>query len=676
MPRLSLLISSVALFTCAAPLAADETAAPATPKITFDEHIRPIFREHCLNCHNQDAKKGDLAIDSYAATMRGGGSGEVVTAGDPDGSRLFALVNHTDTPKMPPEQPKLDDAKLQAIKAWIAGGALENSGSVAKPKKKPAIDLAASAGAGKPSGAPIMPSGLFRQPVVSTLRPGAVTALAASPWAPLIAVGGQKQVLLYNSDTGALLGVLPFPEGLPYVLKFNRSGALLLAGGGTAAKLGRVVVFDVRDGKRVFEVGDELDAVLAADMNENNTLIALGGPSKVVRIFSTADGSIVHELRKHTDWIYSVEFSPDGVLLASADRSAGVFVWEAQTGREFQNLAGHKGAVTDVSWRDDSNVLATASEDGSIKLWEMENGGQIKNWNAHGGGVAAVRFAHDGRLVSTGRDRTTKLWDGNGAQQRAFEALNDIGLKVAVTHDAGRVIAGDWTGDVRVWSCADGNRLAMLPPNPPTLEKLIQAEVAKLAMAQQAVDKAAGELASANQELAAKLKAIEEHAAAIALAETAAKKSTVDRDAAKAVVEQKEAEERSVTERLAQAKAAVEAAGGNDPAMSEAATAAQAQLEKLAAEKPAIVKAATDAVAAAQAAEERVNALKAAAGPLGEAKNAAEQGVAAKVAAQKAASDALTQAQATHQQIVAEKAAYDAAQVAAQTAANAAPAAQ
>ena len=219
-----------------------------------------------------------------------------------------------------------------------------------------------------------MPEGLSRQPAVYTNRPAAVSALATSPWAPLVAVAGQRQIVLYNSDTAQLLGVLPFPDGVPQVLKFSRSGTLLLAAGGRGGKSGKVAVYDVRSGERMIEVGDELDTVLAADINDDHTQIALGGPRRIVKIYSVADGVLVHEIRKHTDWITPLEFSPDGVLLATADRDGGMFVWEADTAREYQNLKGHKVAVTGVSWRIDGNVLASASEDGTIKLWEMENG--------------------------------------------------------------------------------------------------------------------------------------------------------------------------------------------------------------------------------------------------------------------------------------------------------------
>src|SRR5205085_4607107 len=114
---------------------------------------------------------------------------------------------------------------------WIAEGALESAGSktiVAKPKTDVGLTSVVK---GRPPGPPPMPEKpLSQEPVVATARANAVTALASSPWAPLVALGGQKQVLLYNSDTLALIGVLPFPEGVPHVLRFSRHGSPLLAG--------------------------------------------------------------------------------------------------------------------------------------------------------------------------------------------------------------------------------------------------------------------------------------------------------------------------------------------------------------------------------------------------------------------------------------------------------------
>ena len=86
-------------------------------------------------------------------------------------------------------------------------------------------------------------------------------------------------------------------------------------------------------------------------------------------------------------------------------------------------------------------------------------------------GVPVVResdvVTRDGRLVSCGRDRVTKLWDQNGKQARAFEAFGDLALAVTYCDETGRVIAGDWTGEVRVWDSKDGKRLGDLSTNPP-----------------------------------------------------------------------------------------------------------------------------------------------------------------------------------------------------------------
>ncbi len=244
------------------------------------------------------------------------------------------------------------------------------------------------------------------EPAFHMARPPMARSLATSPWAPLVAVTSQRQVLLYNTTTLDLVGVLPFPEGQPNVVRFSRDGRLLLAGGGRPAASGKVVVWDVTTGERVFEVGKEFDAVLAADISPDHKRIALGGPQRLVRVYSTETGELQYEITKHTDWVLAIEFSPDGVLLATADRNGGLCVWEAETGHEYLTLNGHTAAVNAVSWRSDSNVLASASEDATLRLWEMENGKPVKNWNAKSP-LLSMDFTRDGRLVTGGRDQLT-----------------------------------------------------------------------------------------------------------------------------------------------------------------------------------------------------------------------------------------------------------------------------
>jgi hypothetical protein len=544
---------------------------------------------------------------------------------------------------------------IDTLKHWIEQGALENATSKAVPIAKPKSEVAlVSIVRGRPAGPPPMPSaglGTLRAP---TPRPTAVTAMAVSPWAPLLAVAGPHEVVLLDADSLAPLGALPFPHGQVNVLKFSRNGQLLLAGGGRGGKSGKVAVWNVLTGKLLIEVGDEHDAVLAADISADQTQVALGGPGKMIRIYSTSDGALVREIKKHTDWVTAIEFSPDGVLLATGDRSSGLFVWEAHTGREYFGLRGHRLGITDLSWRDDSNVLASCSEDGAIHLWEMENGNQIKQWAAHGGGAESVRFLHDNHIASCGRDRVTKLWDQAGAQKKAFDALGDVALHVGALHDNSRIVAGDLSGHLRVWSVADGKRLADVSTNPPSaaerlsiVQKELSQHEAELAKAVAARDAAKAGLQKANQELPAAQKAAADSANMAAVIAEAVAHAKPLADAANAALK---APQQSFTAREAKSKAFAEAAAklkdaaAKAPDNAELKQAAQ-QAEQIATQAAAELTAAQAPLAAASAAAQAANgklaaAQKAAADIAGPAKAAADALV-AKTAAIKSLNESL-----------------------------------
>jgi Planctomycete cytochrome C/WD domain, G-beta repeat len=460
-------------------------SSSAQQKITYEQNVLPLLRDKCLTCHNSDKAKGGLDASTYSKLMEGGSSGEVVKAGDAEGSRLFLLASHKEEPKMPPNSPPMAKESLDVIKAWIAAGAPENAGSkLAAPVKKVETALKTSLRT-KPTIAP-MPEKALPTQTLRTPRANAVTALAASPWAPLAALAAPKQVLLYNTDTLELVGVLPYSHGQINVLKFSRSGELLLAAGGRGGKAGKVVLYSIKTGEIVTELADETDAITAADLSPDQSEVAVGGPGRVVHVYSVGDGSKLRDFKKHTEWITAIEYSPDGVLLATADRNGGLALWEVATGQEYQVLAGHRLAVTDLAWRDDANVLVSASEEGNIKYWSVEDGKQIRAVGLPG--PLAARFAHDGRVFTTGRDLKTRMLDGNGAPQREFVGAADLTTKVAITHDGARVLTGDWIGAVHVWQTADGAKVGQLSTNPPTPAERLEIAKAEFAAKQKAVE--------------------------------------------------------------------------------------------------------------------------------------------------------------------------------------------
>lgn len=493
--------------------------APAADakKVTYEDDVLPIFRDNCLKCHNPDKLKGDLDLTSFSAVVKGGGSGATLNPGDPDGSLLFKSITHAEEPEMPPKA-KLSDKEIATIRQWIAGGMLQGANSKALAANKPTVDLALKAGAiGKPDGPPPMPGPLSLEPFVRATRGSALAALAASPWAPVVALAGPHQISLYHTGDLEFLGVLPFPEGLPCDVKFSRNGKLLLAGGGRGGHSGLVAVWDIAKAERVITIGDQFDSVLAADISSDQQWIALGGPDRILKIYQTKDGALAHRLKKHTEWVTAVEFSPDSKFLATGDRNGGLVLWEAASGQEMFNLPGHRGAITAITWRSDSELVASSSEDGSLKLWKASDGSALRSINANPGGSLSARFTHDGRIVTCGRDNKVQIWDVSGKNLLNLAFTGDLPNRVTFTDDGKKVIGSDWQGKVTVWDAKTGKPVGELESFPPSVNERVQLAAQKVATLKQELSAAAANIAKA--EASAKAAAEAENRAKTAVAD-------------------------------------------------------------------------------------------------------------------------------------------------------------
>ena len=463
------------LAPCACRLYGDDTKP-----VTFDGPVAAIFKRHCVQCHGDSKQEAGLSLAGYDEVVKGGSGGVVVVSGRSSASRLIEVITAEEpTERMPPKNDPLPDEAVTLLKAWIDRGIRQNSESAGVAVK--ALGFRPS-GMSKLEGPPPMPQTLpaFEKP--KTVRPFPVLALAASPVAPLVAFSAYEAINLVDSGSGQELGALAFPEGEPHVLKFSPSGAVLLAAGGRPVQSGLAVLFDVKTGKRLAELGNEADAVLAADLSADERRVALGGSGRVVKVFSTEDGSLLHTLSKHTDWITALAYSPDGKLLATADRSGSIHLWDAATGGVVLPLAEHKGAIRALSWRADSQVLASSGDDGLIVWWYVSRGWPLTSKaNVHpparppgvygklAAGVVDAPFGHQGELGTSGRDGKARLWADDGQEQQAFSIAESavaqakparstgvpmLPTRVVFSFDGRVLIAGDSWGRLHFWPTA------------------------------------------------------------------------------------------------------------------------------------------------------------------------------------------------------------------------------
>jgi cytochrome c553 len=92
----------------------------------FETRIRPLLANTCYQCHGQESKKakGGLLLDSQEGLLRGGDSGPLFVAGDPDKSLLIKAVRYKDKDlRMPPDGEKLTGAQVADLEAWVKMGA-------------------------------------------------------------------------------------------------------------------------------------------------------------------------------------------------------------------------------------------------------------------------------------------------------------------------------------------------------------------------------------------------------------------------------------------------------------------------------------------------------------------------------------------------------------------------
>ncbi|MCA9168989.1 MAG: PSD1 domain-containing protein [Planctomycetales bacterium] len=96
-------------------------AEERSDELTFERHIRPILRAHCLDCHGAGEElAGGLDLRLVRFMERGGESGAAIAPGDVANSLLLQRVIDGE---MPPGNHPVPPAEIEKLKAWVASGA-------------------------------------------------------------------------------------------------------------------------------------------------------------------------------------------------------------------------------------------------------------------------------------------------------------------------------------------------------------------------------------------------------------------------------------------------------------------------------------------------------------------------------------------------------------------------
>lgn len=91
------------------------------PDLSFEQHVRPIFKAMCFQCHGEETtKRGDLDLRLVRLMVHGGKSGPAVAPGDSARSLLWQKIG---SDEMPDGSRKLTPDQKGIIRRWIDQGA-------------------------------------------------------------------------------------------------------------------------------------------------------------------------------------------------------------------------------------------------------------------------------------------------------------------------------------------------------------------------------------------------------------------------------------------------------------------------------------------------------------------------------------------------------------------------
>jgi mono/diheme cytochrome c family protein len=122
-----LLLTLTAMFARAqAPATPDLQKLPpaAADQVDFARDVVPILNTSCVRCHGRGKARGGFSLETRAAMMEGGDTGDAVLPGKSGDSLLIHLVAGLDPDNvMPQKGSRLKPAQIGVLRAWIDQGA-------------------------------------------------------------------------------------------------------------------------------------------------------------------------------------------------------------------------------------------------------------------------------------------------------------------------------------------------------------------------------------------------------------------------------------------------------------------------------------------------------------------------------------------------------------------------
>jgi len=293
------------------------------------------------------------------------------------------------------------------------------------------------------------------------------SAVAFDPTAPVLAVGGPGDIVLWNFRTGRRRTIRYAPAHVnpPTIsLAFSPDGSRLVGsvpqGSPTQVALG---LLDVRSG-RLLRTARISATALAFSPDGKAIAAAELSPKGVGRIELLDPKTLVSRrslLQVPDVQPTTLAYDRDGARIAYgyADGKAGLL--SVQTGTRLVSYLGQTAAISQIAFSADGRLVATASSDGTTRIWRasgdepqlVDAGGPVDDLHALRGRIEWLTGVFPGAETVP----TVRSWHvgGRGAQPLRISSTNDLGAVFMSSDGRFAATIPSSTSDrvpVRIWS--------------------------------------------------------------------------------------------------------------------------------------------------------------------------------------------------------------------------------